>query len=386
MTRALFVSNGHGEEAIAARIARELLQLAPVQCDHLALVGQFGHPSVMRDVGPRARMPSGGLIAMGNVRNIVRDLRAGLVGHTLAQVRFLRAARDYDVTVAVGDIYALIMALQTRTPVVYVGTAKSVYVAPYGPMERKVLRRARAIFVRDAQTARSLRARGVAADAPGNVIVDLYGDGHDDRFEQAAGDFAPLLGLFPGSRPAGAYEDARFLCAIVRDLAGSLPHVGGVLSIAPGLDVARFAQTLAADGWRVVERADPAMPLVVADGERERIRAWCAGIGPILERATIVLGQAGTANEAAAGAGVPVMAFEIPGTKKSAWYRTRQAALLGEALRVAPGTPERASSEVRALLADAPARVRMGSVGRERMGAPGGARAIARRIVEIAEW
>ena len=40
----------------------------------------------MADVGPMCVMPSGGLIAMGNVRNIARDVRSGLIGLTLAQL------------------------------------------------------------------------------------------------------------------------------------------------------------------------------------------------------------------------------------------------------------------------------------------------------------
>src|SRR5689334_3242495 len=93
MKRVLFVSNGHGEVAIAARLARELQAIEPIPCDHLALVGDFRYPSSMRDVGPRQAMPSGGVIAMGNFRNIARDMRAGLLAHTLAQLRFLRGIR-----------------------------------------------------------------------------------------------------------------------------------------------------------------------------------------------------------------------------------------------------------------------------------------------------
>ncbi|MGB8520993.1 MAG: hypothetical protein WCD38_12605, partial [Candidatus Tumulicola sp.] len=108
MTAVLFVSNGHGEAAIAERIAVELAALRPnLGLDHLALVGDVPSES-LRDVGPRAAMPSGGLIAMGNVRNIVRDVRAGLLGLTLAQRRFLRAVRgEYAAVVAVGDAFAL---------------------------------------------------------------------------------------------------------------------------------------------------------------------------------------------------------------------------------------------------------------------------------------
>ncbi len=64
--RVLFVTNGHGEAAIAERIAHELGSLVPgVRADHLGLVGETRHET-MNEVGPRRSMPSGGLIAMGN--------------------------------------------------------------------------------------------------------------------------------------------------------------------------------------------------------------------------------------------------------------------------------------------------------------------------------
>ena len=78
MNRVLFVSNGHGEAAIAERIAHELRALIPsVRANHLGLVGQTRHET-MHEVGPRRSMPSGGLIAMGNLRNLARDFAAGL--------------------------------------------------------------------------------------------------------------------------------------------------------------------------------------------------------------------------------------------------------------------------------------------------------------------
>ncbi len=89
------MSNGHGEVAIADRIAAELP--STIACDHLALVGALRAgsgergSSRMREVGPRRSMPSGGLIAMGNVRNILRDLQAGLTGpHPRAAAIFAR--------------------------------------------------------------------------------------------------------------------------------------------------------------------------------------------------------------------------------------------------------------------------------------------------------
>ena len=103
----------------------------------------------------------------------------------------------------------------------------------------------------------------------------------------------------------------------------------------------------------------------------------------MLARATLVMGQAGTANEAAAAAGIPVVAFERGLDRKTTWYRKRQSGLLGEALAIFPGD-ERAVASVRDLLRDDTRRKRMGAVGRARMGAPGGARRIAERVVAVA--
>lgn len=372
---ALFVTNGHGEVAIAARIASELP--AGIAADHLSLVGSFEHASVMRDVGPRRAMPSGGLIAMGNVRNIVRDIQAGLVAHTLAQLRFLHGVQHtYDVAIAVGDVFALIMALRARAfATIYVGTAKSVYVAPYGPLEERLIRNARSVFVRDDATAQRLHSHGIAAQAA-NVIVDLYeGEGSvplDVPFD-------PCLAVFPGSREP-AYADAVRLCSVVRELAATRAQVGAVLSIAPGLDVARMSAALARDGWHVRHRQNAQTPFSLYAAEREIVRAWTGRIGAVLGGARAVLGQAGTANEAAAAAGVPVIALEQPGTH--AWYRQRQVALLGDALLVVSGG-EHAAREVAQLLDDEERLARMRRIGRERMGPAGGAKLIAREVERL---
>jgi uncharacterized protein (TIGR03492 family) len=381
MSRALFVSNGHGEVAIAARIARELHD---IQCDHLALVGPLRHAQddedqVLHDVGPRREMPSGGLIAMANVRNIVRDIGAGLIGHTLAQLRFLRGARAaYDAAIAVGDVFALLMALQARAGnTIFVGTAKSVHHAKYGPLERRLIRKAARVFVRDAATAGFLRSHGIEAHAA-NVIVDLYADGG----APLGAPFEPLIAIFPGSRES-AYGDALALCAILRELSRNDAKIGGVFSIAPGLDPQRMARTLAQDAWRIVERTDSLQPFSLFDGEREIARAWRGPLGAMLQHATIVLGQAGTANEAAAAAGIPVVAYEPSQKGKRAWYRMRQAGLLGDALFVADGDVPHAAAQVRALLDDRARRERMGEIGRERMGSPGGAKLIADSIESL---
>lgn len=353
----LFVSNGHGEAAIAARIAVEARALAPLRTEHLALVGERLGGGEFVDVGPQQAMPSGGLVAMGNVRALARDLGAGLAGLFARQIAFLRAARGrYAAVIAVGDAYACALARLARAPLAYVGTAKSVYVAPYGAGERRILRGAARIFVRDAATASELRAHGLAAEAPGNVIVDLLATPTRVAWQ------TPLrLAILPGSRER-AYADAVRIAAVVVALRGRAGALDAVLSIAPNLDERRFAPAL----------------------ELGDLRAWLGPLGGVLHGATLALGQSGTANEAAAAQGVPVVALELEGAPRDAWYRKRQMGLLGEALTLVPGEPESAADAVSALLRDVARRERMSAVGRERMGGPGGARAIAQAVVDLA--
>jgi hypothetical protein len=354
----LFVTNGHGEAAIAARIARELRELEAVRTDHFPLVGAgFAMPD-FPDVGPQARMPSGGLVAMGNLRAFAGDLRAGFIGLWFAQRAFLRAQRGrYAVIVAVGDVYALLLARLVHGPLVFVGTAKSAYVAPYGPLERRILRTARTVFVRDAQTARELREHGVPAQAPGNVIADLLDSGQSLPWHARE-----RIALLPGSRER-AYLDAERLAAVVRAVQGQRAGIEAALSIAPGLDPGRFAAVLGGD--------PPIVP-------------WRGDLGGLLRDATLAIGQAGTANEAAAACGVPVVALDLADAKRSDWYRMRQGRLLGEALAIVPGDVAGAAAAILRLLDDDARRTRMRAVGRERMGAPGGARAIARAIARLA--
>ncbi|MEA2664925.1 MAG: hypothetical protein QOI11_1869 [Candidatus Eremiobacteraeota bacterium] len=353
----LFVTNGHGEAAIAARIAQETRALGGVRTEHFGLVGERLGGADFPDVGPQRAMPSGGLVAMGNVRAFARDLGAGFAGLLVRQLGFLRAARGrYAAVVAVGDVYALLLARLARAPLAYVGTAKSVYVAPYGPGERALLRSARRIFVRDAATANALRRRDVPAEAPGNVIVDLLAT--SERVDWRA----PLrLALLPGSRER-AYADALRIAGVVARLRERVGALDAVLSVAPNLDPARFAPALELGG----------------------LRPWNGALGALLHGATLAVGQSGTANEAAAAEGLPVVALELADVPRDAWYRKRQMGLLGDALLVVPGDAAGAAEAIAELLRDDLRRARMGAVGRERMGGPGGAAAIARAVTELA--
>lgn len=427
MIRLLFVANGHGENAIAARIAGAVLNIAaqPLRLELLPLIGDgagvgagagapftsgledgahanaasaasrtAGGAVALQVVGPRKVLPSGGLVAMGNIAAFARDVLAGFPVLLAAQVAFLRRARGrYAAVVAVGDAYALGLAFLAAARPIFVGTAKSVFVAPYGPFERSLLRRAGKVYVRDLPTARELARHGTPAEAPGNVIADL-----------ATPDFPAMdgawLGLLPGSR-RHAYADGVRLAGVARTLAARRPTIGALLSVAPTLDAERFAQFLRADGWTVGPLKNVAAP-TRADNEggparwsaesvafqahcgAARLVGWRGPLGALLAASTVVLGQAGTGNEQAAARGLPVVALEGTAGRREDWYRMRQRRLLGDALLLVPAAPSDAAAALDRLLGDPGRLAAMAVAGQVRMGPPGGAPAIGRGILACA--
>ena len=193
--------------------------------------------------------------------------------------------------------------------------------------------------------------------------------------------FATPVAIFPGSR-ATAYDDAIALAGVVRKLADSDLNVGAACSIAPSLDAQVFIDRFARAGWEVVARPDVRVPFELRSRGRTAVRAWTGPFDRLLDGAVLVLGQAGTANEAAAARGVPIVALAIEG-RDGGWYRRRQQGLLDGALAIVEGDPAAAATTVRTLLNDSARLEMMSRIGRERMGPAGGARRIAREVFAL---
>lgn len=384
----LLVSNGFGEAAIATYIARAIVdRCAASRVEHFALVGAIAADARPTPVGPQQAMPSGGLVTYGNVKNLARDVRAGLGRLTLQQCRFLATQRERDALIAVGDIYCLAMCLLfARRPAIFVATAKSNLVAPHSALEYAVARRAAVAFARDAQTASALRAAGVPAQYAGNVMMDgLTRTNVDLR----AADDALHIGALPGSRAdaaTNAGEMTARLVAIAALLSERGRGVQAFFSLAPSVDARAVNTAISRAGIPMSELRDGIG--VVAEGESKTLRVALVrgAFADLLAVSDIVLGQAGTANEQAAGLGRPVVAAAEHGEApdKMHWYRMRQKRLLGDALLVLPADPHGFATQVVQLLDD-PLRMRaMAQIGRDRMGQAGGAAAVAAAALSLA--
>jgi len=384
----LLVSNGFGEAAIAGYIARAIAADNPsARIEHLLLVGRADPSEWPPAVGPSAHMPSGGLVTYWNVRNFARDLRAGLGGLTLAQFRYLTRQRQRDAIVAVGDIFCLALCLvAARCPTVFVATAKSDLVAPHSRLELAIARKAMVTFARDAATAAKLKAAGVNATFAGNIMMDgLNSTGA--HLGVAPG--ALVVAVLPGSRSdAGSAlgEQMQRLRAFSR-LAKREGHtVQALVSIAPSADEHELCQAVEHHGVQLVTSGSTSGVIASGADDDLQLSLVRGAFGDLIGCADIVFGQAGTGNEQAAGSGKPVLAAAVAGEdpNKMGWYRMRQKKLLGDALLVLPGEPDVFAAEALRLINDPARMAHMAAVGRDRMGPPGGAAAVAKAALAIA--
>lgn len=366
----LVLSNGAGEDAIAASILQELQPLRPdLRIAAFPLVGAgaaYGRRWPLW--GDGGAPPSLGL-SNASWKLWLRDLRAGLLGRVASQWWTLRSRHaEIGSVLAVGDLFPVVLSgLAASFQTYFVGTAKSVHHHAYSRAERWLLRRfARECVVRDAETAAHLQQHGVAATYLGNPMMDAT----VPRGEKLPFEELPVLALFPGSRVQAPAELPRLL-SIWRRLYLEVPCQAAV-AVAEGFDAATLcagcsafrldAEQLCADGLPPV--------LLVRDA-----------LGDLLGRAQLALGQAGTAHEQAAGAGVPVVALHPNPRGPLGWYRGRQKGLLGDALTLVSSEDEAVLTLAR-LLRDQGERRRLAAVGRARMGGPGGARRIAAWLAE----
>lgn len=379
----LVVSNGHGEDVVAGRVIAALLARDPAL--RVWAFPVVGLGSALADegaelVGPRRELPSGGL-TLHSLTHLAADMRAGLVGLSARQVAWLSRTRPRRVFV-VGDFYAQALAALTRAPRRVLQTLVSVHQAtPAGGRggryfmegfrapELALMRRAVAVYTRDAATARHLQdLRVPRATYLGNPMMD----GLEGRPIEGSGGgpAGPRVALLPGSRSYANLSVAVMISALER-LPGALGLVAWSLGAPPAPP----------PGWEsdVVDA-----PGVVAAWRSGATRVWWVvdGFADVLRSADVAVGTAGTANEQAVGLGVPLVAFPLP-PDYSVAFVANQARLLGGGVTVATPDPAAVAGALTRLWRDDGARARALAAGAERMGPPGASAALA---AELLAW
>ena len=395
----LVLSNGHGEDLIAARVLASLQQQG---CDGrmegMALVGMgealTAIPGI-RPVGPRQPLPSGGFGGQ-SFTGLLQDLRAGLGGLALAQRRCIRrwcGAHPQGVVLAVGDLLPLALAWGSGRPYGFIGTPKSDWTwltdwgatpvadayhrckgSEWDPWEWWLMGhgRCRLVVVRDRPTAHGLRRHGIDALAPGNPMVD--GPVVDSPLPASLRHRQRLL-ILPGSRLPEC------LINLERLLAALPPHLEAVLLLATGHQLdPRTLHTLVTGQGFSPRQPPPETESRLAWQRNHLLLLWGPGcFDTWLPWAELGLATAGTATEQLVGRDVPALSLPGPGPQFTPAFARRQSRLLGGAV-VPCFSRQQFRQELARLLGDPHQGRQLGRRGRRRMGPRGGSGAIARLV------
>lgn len=408
----LCLSNGHGEDVIAVRVARELLQYpCPPAIQALPLVGrgraysEAGIPLT----GPLKTLPSGGFVYMSG-RQLWRDLRGGLLQLTLTQWQALQSwkQRGGSMILAVGDIVPLLFAWLSGLPYAFVGTAKSEYYlrdeagllprrswferleswsgSVYLPWERWLMQRrnCKAVFPRDRLTTTILKRWSIPAHDLGNPMMDgLEPSGL--HFQTEVGSARPLtLVLLPGSRSPEAYANwqriLEAVAGIVETFSGhSLLFLG---AIAPGLAFEPLKTVLEQQNWHwhsAEAWEEPwSSPQLFTCGQATLILTQNA-FNDCLHQADFAIATAGTATEQFVGLGKPAITLPGKGPQFTPAFAEAQSRLLGPSV-ILVRRPTQAADSLKILLRDPDQLHLIAENGRQRMGTPGAAQRIAEHL------
>jgi len=387
MNDLLIISGGNAEDLIGATLCQHLEGLSLCA---LPLVGpgQRYEGRVARILGPRTQMPSGGF-PFNSLENLLADLRAGFASEIVRQIRAAQLARGQIRAVAVvGDAYALAVGCLAsgwgRLPLFHLQPQISHYywggrttwerlrqINQFGAedylfYERWMHRFVRAVFVRDKLSEARAHQLGMhKARFVGSMAMDTLAPPERDLGGLLDG--RPVLVLLPGTR-----GDVRFSLPLMLQSAALLPEMQALVAWAGD-----FTQVPLAEGWSLTVLDEQT---AVAQQGPQQVWLLRGAFSAILHVGQLAIGTAGTANEQAAGMGIPVVAFPTPGPQYIKANALRQSRLLGKALRLVEARAGIIAETVRRYLTDPQAREEARREGLERNGPAGALPQIAREI------
>ena len=366
----LIISNGHGEDALAAVLAKKLKDYINDQILALPLVG-LGlayDQACIEKIHSQPLLPSGGFAYLG-WKNLRDDLESGLFKQIADQKKVLRNLKGIQLAICVGDTYNLFLTAQNlKTGIVFIPTAKSNYIKPHSFPEVAIMRKkARVVLPRDEVTATDLKRRGVKAKCLGNLMMDAI------DLKGIALNLPNPIGILPGSRKDAAIN----LRAILQVVEKTKIRDHYLVALTKDFDIASFIATV---DW---QRDTSQFATCVLKKGAKKIYLCQNLFGDIISQSEIVIGLSGTGNEQAAGLGKPVVTFIGQGTQFTAYFARKQKKLLGEAVFLVEADYEQVAKVVDYLALHPLECLQRGLVGKERMGPPGASKMMAVLIADI---
>lgn len=352
--KVLVLSNGHGEDAIATKLC-QLLEKEGFKAYAFPLVGD-GRVFSVPVLSPPALLPSGGIVKY-YLKDLLRDVRAGLIRLLWRQFKALRRQRNFDRYICIGDFFLVAftrLALGVRP--IFLGVAKTIYIRGYFSFEKYFLRKwCELVLTRDPQTAEELSKKGVKAFYWGNPIMDAL----DIKGVTLPID-SPVVAILPGSRE-GAYKDLPLLLETVYLLSQSNGKLGFLMIPASSIKLERVKEIALSIGWQFTEENPPFWGALKKGDAKVFITP---DLGDALSSSTVVLGLAGTANQQAAGLGKPVVSVDDKSKRV-------QKKILGGAEVLVSYDPQALKEALYNILKNKEVYERMSKEGKRRMGERG---------------
>jgi len=400
VTRLLCLSNGHGEDLNTGLILDALQALSPeieVFAMPIAGAGTVYRNRKIPIIGPTQTMPSGGIFYM-NPLFFLRDIFSGLILLTWQQLQAtLKIAPSCDLILATGDIVVLGLAWLTKRPYcAFIVSTSSYY---EGELKLPSLAwaclrssRCQAIYTRDAFTAQELQAKGFKnAIFLGYPIMDAIQpqeprDSQKINRENQSPN-TPLITLFPGSRIPEAAHNLQHLLNLCLGVGKIIPSqfvVALVTLVTPEM----LAEISQQSGWQLDVNPGNSLHLTLHK-DTVIVHCYYQAFADILQSCDLVWGMAGTAVEQAVGLGKPVL--QIPGKGPQFTYRFAEAQnrLLGSSVQTLAPNLDLASqikqtqAWIETVWQNSAYLENCQRNGRERVGGPGGAKAIAQAIKQM---
>ena len=395
----LFFSNGHGEDAIAVAILKRMkkyyfsspLKNQKVEFLALPLVGKGdAYDKIgVRKVCQVKELPSGGFALQG-LRFFFKDIWHGLLGSIWQQIKVLKTAgKEISLVVSVGDFYPFILAIFfIRKPIIYIGTAISVYMRRFYFPERFFLKYfTKVVICRDEPTAEYLSNCGINALFLGNPMMDEM---EEDNFTFP---FSPVICFLPSSRP-DAYENIMNMLRFTQTLEGCKEkqenlkeekrrEVHYVFSISEFLDTSKIKKIVEDEGWRMdVRQGKEREKQSIGKKNKLKVTFAYGCFKGVINASSLVIGTTGTGCEQAVGLGKVVFILPGKGPHTSKPRLKFYKKLLGKAIRII-NKQECTGKEVLTLLKDREKLFFLGEIGKKVMGPPGGCERIARLIYQL---
>lgn len=398
----LFVSNGYGEDNVAAHVARELKDWYPgYTLRGFPTVGEgtFYTRFQIECAGTGVHMPSEGFVR--SLRDFLFDVKHGLFRQTVKMGFHLRkVSRRHDVLVIVGDPYLLfftsLFAHGQRKNRIFIGLQQSEWYGSrkpfkehYSLIERWWLRWfASLIIARDTKTGDYLRTKGLSpAVSFGNPMMNCFSVEESRIFPQDR----VVIGVLPGSKRE-AYENFKVVVEIARELKrlkGSGMNFVFAVALSPNLEMDALIKGSGLERWEDHNFFNNRGEGISAEeGGGVYKDRWLdipffiskEHFGTILSCSSAVIGISGTGNEQAAGMGKPVFAFWGRGPQITKKFLEAQKRLLGISLFISPPQPRFIAEKIHELLCDREEMEKIAINGRMRMGGKGSIRRIADEI------